>query len=238
MGSEGRRPEGAPLWGAKVRSLISGEPETLLCSGGSRNYFPDEMPFTGFVPGDAIRERIPRWFLTPQLTWHLPGVFPELPPTEAIFASDYSSGRSGQPGFDKKLRSSAAIRPFQTRTDPDMPFPLPKITGGYSVTAGDRQAKRAGGRLRHGGKWGPAGSSRHSGKIGQIYQQPRNIFQEILFLSDREHQVRKAYANKIMREMPGSCSCDTRIRQELVPAFHFSIATFLAAHGAGEEEAT
>jgi len=56
----------------------------------------------------------------------------------------------------------------------------------------------------------------------------------MLFLSDREQQEWRAYADEILRDGSGPDRYDTRIRQELVPAFHFYIATFLAANGCGE----
>jgi len=57
----------------------------------------------------------------------------------------------------------------------------------------------------------------------------------MLLLSDREQQEWRAYADEILQERPGPCSYDTRIRQGMVPAFHFYIATFLATNGAGEQ---
>jgi ubiquinone/menaquinone biosynthesis C-methylase UbiE len=59
----------------------------------------------------------------------------------------------------------------------------------------------------------------------------------MLFLSDREQQEWRTYADEILRDSPEPGSYDTRIRLELVPAFHFYIATFLAANGAGEQAA-
>jgi len=55
----------------------------------------------------------------------------------------------------------------------------------------------------------------------------------MLFLSEREQREWRAYADEIYKDVPAPGSYDTKIRQNLVPAFHFYIATFLAAHGAG-----
>ncbi len=55
----------------------------------------------------------------------------------------------------------------------------------------------------------------------------------MLFLSDREQREWEGYAAAILRELPGPGSYDARVRPGLVPAFHFYIATFLAAHGQG-----
>ncbi len=57
----------------------------------------------------------------------------------------------------------------------------------------------------------------------------------MLFLSEREQREWRAYADEILRDVPAPASFDTKIRPNLVPAFHFYIATFLAAHGAGEQ---
>lgn len=55
----------------------------------------------------------------------------------------------------------------------------------------------------------------------------------MLFLNEQEQEEWRAYAEEILRLSPPPDSYDAIIRQELVPAFHFYIATFLAAHGAG-----
>jgi hypothetical protein len=57
----------------------------------------------------------------------------------------------------------------------------------------------------------------------------------MLFLSEREQWEWAGYADEILRDVPAPDSYDTRIRDNLVPAFHFYIATFLAAKGAGEQ---
>jgi SAM-dependent methyltransferase len=57
----------------------------------------------------------------------------------------------------------------------------------------------------------------------------------MLFLSDQEQREWRAYASGILRSAPAPGSYDPVIRPSLVPAFHFYIAAFLAAHGAGEE---
>lgn len=57
----------------------------------------------------------------------------------------------------------------------------------------------------------------------------------MLFLTDREQREWREYADDILRTAPDPGSWDDRIRPPLVPAFHFYIAAFLAAHGAGEE---
>ncbi|MCK9579813.1 MAG: class I SAM-dependent methyltransferase [Methanoregula sp.] len=56
----------------------------------------------------------------------------------------------------------------------------------------------------------------------------------MLFLSDREQREWRAYADEILRDSPAPGIYDARVRHNLVPAFHFYIATFLAAHGRGE----
>ncbi len=55
------------------------------------------------------------------------------------------------------------------------------------------------------------------------------------FLSEREQREWRAYADEILANAPAPDMYDLRIRHNLVPAFHFYIATFLAAHGAGEQ---
>ncbi|MCK9630857.1 MAG: class I SAM-dependent methyltransferase [Methanoregula sp.] len=57
----------------------------------------------------------------------------------------------------------------------------------------------------------------------------------MLFLSEREQHEWRAYADEILKDRPAPAGYDTKVRQNLVPAFHFYIATFLAAHGAGEQ---
>lgn len=55
----------------------------------------------------------------------------------------------------------------------------------------------------------------------------------MLFLSDQEQREWAGYAEEICRDLPPPGSYDAKIRSNLVPAFHFYIATFLAAKGAG-----
>ena len=57
----------------------------------------------------------------------------------------------------------------------------------------------------------------------------------MLFLSEREEREWRAYAEEILKRAPAPGSYDSKIRQNLVPAFHFYVATFLAANGAGDE---
>lgn len=54
------------------------------------------------------------------------------------------------------------------------------------------------------------------------------------FLADREQQEWRALADDILERGAGPEACPATIRPELVPAFHFYIATFLAAHGRGD----
>lgn len=55
------------------------------------------------------------------------------------------------------------------------------------------------------------------------------------FLSLREQQEWRAHADEVLRDAPEPRSYDTKIPHTLVPAFHFYIATFLAANGLGEQ---
>ncbi|MDO9550810.1 MAG: class I SAM-dependent methyltransferase [Methanoregula sp.] len=57
----------------------------------------------------------------------------------------------------------------------------------------------------------------------------------MLFLSEQEQREWAAYADEILRDTPPPENFDTMIPHNLVPAFHFYIATFLAAKGAGEQ---
>lgn len=57
----------------------------------------------------------------------------------------------------------------------------------------------------------------------------------MLFLSDREQQEWRGYADEILADSPPPARYDARVRKNLVPAFHFYISTFLAAHGRGDE---
>ena len=50
----------------------------------------------------------------------------------------------------------------------------------------------------------------------------------MLFLSEREQREWRTFADEIFRDAPVPDMYDTRIRQNLVPAFHFYIAIFLA----------
>jgi SAM-dependent methyltransferase len=56
----------------------------------------------------------------------------------------------------------------------------------------------------------------------------------MLFLSDQEQREWAGYAEEILATDPAPDRYDIRIRKDLVPAFHFFIATYLAAKGAGE----
>lgn len=55
------------------------------------------------------------------------------------------------------------------------------------------------------------------------------------FLTEREQQEWRAYADEILAEARDPKPIDTKIRHDLVPAFHFYIATFLAAKGQGSK---
>lgn len=55
----------------------------------------------------------------------------------------------------------------------------------------------------------------------------------MLFLSEQEQREWTAFADEIFRDLPAPDSYDEKIRHNLVPAFHFYIAAFLAAKGAG-----
>ncbi|HNQ30427.1 MAG: Methyltransferase domain protein [Methanoregulaceae archaeon PtaB.Bin009] len=56
----------------------------------------------------------------------------------------------------------------------------------------------------------------------------------MLFLSTAERRQWERYAEEALRESPEPGYWDSAIRKNLIPAFHFYIATFLAAHGEGE----
>ncbi len=55
------------------------------------------------------------------------------------------------------------------------------------------------------------------------------------FLTEQEQQEWRAYADEILAIAPDPVTFDRKIRHDLVPAFHFYIATFLAANGRGGE---
>jgi SAM-dependent methyltransferase len=57
----------------------------------------------------------------------------------------------------------------------------------------------------------------------------------MLFLSRQEKREWAAYADQVLRDSPAPGSYDTRVRRNLVPAFHFFIGAILAAKGRGEE---
>jgi SAM-dependent methyltransferase len=57
----------------------------------------------------------------------------------------------------------------------------------------------------------------------------------MLFLSEQEKHQWTEYANEILRDVPAPGYYDKKIRHNLVPAFHFYIATLLAAKGLGEQ---
>jgi SAM-dependent methyltransferase len=57
----------------------------------------------------------------------------------------------------------------------------------------------------------------------------------MLFLSRQERREWSAYADQILRHDPAPGSYDTKIRRNLIPAFHFFIGALLAAKGRGEE---
>jgi len=59
----------------------------------------------------------------------------------------------------------------------------------------------------------------------------------MLFLSGREQQEWQAFAGEILRDRPAPGTYDAKVRPNLIPAFHFYIATFLAANGQGKEAA-
>ena len=56
----------------------------------------------------------------------------------------------------------------------------------------------------------------------------------MLFLSEREKREWRGYADEILITAPAPGDYDEKIRRNLVPAFHFYIATLLAAKGSGE----
>ncbi len=55
------------------------------------------------------------------------------------------------------------------------------------------------------------------------------------FLTEREQREWRAYADEILATAPDPATYDRKIRHDLVPAFHFYLATFLAAKGHGSE---
>lgn len=59
----------------------------------------------------------------------------------------------------------------------------------------------------------------------------------MLFLSEQEKRQWAGYADEILRNAPPPGHYDANVRRNLVPAFHFYIATLLAANGAGEQGA-
>jgi SAM-dependent methyltransferase len=59
----------------------------------------------------------------------------------------------------------------------------------------------------------------------------------MLFLSDRQQREWRAYADEIFLTCPAPGSPDGKIPPELLPAFYFYIAVFLAAQGAGRQAA-
>jgi SAM-dependent methyltransferase len=60
----------------------------------------------------------------------------------------------------------------------------------------------------------------------------------MLFLTEQEQRDWRAYADEILKGSPSPKRYDQKIRHNLVPAFHFYIAAFLAAHGCGERAVT
>lgn len=56
----------------------------------------------------------------------------------------------------------------------------------------------------------------------------------MLFLSEEERREWKRYADEILRIFPTPGYYDTKVRPNLVPAFHFYIATLFASKGLGE----
>ena len=75
------------------------------------------------------------------------------------------------------------------------------------------------------------------GKNNSLFVQSPNIFSHnnMQFLTDREQQEWRAYADESLAKSSGPETYDRKIRHNLVPAFHFYIATFLAARGRGSE---
>jgi len=59
----------------------------------------------------------------------------------------------------------------------------------------------------------------------------------MLFLSNEERWEWTRYADEILRDFPAAGHFDTKIRKNLIPAFHFYIATLIAAKGFGEYSA-
>jgi hypothetical protein len=57
----------------------------------------------------------------------------------------------------------------------------------------------------------------------------------MLFLSNEEQQEWAGYADEILDGAPSSSRYDQKIPKNKLPAFHFYIATFLAAKGAGKQ---
>jgi SAM-dependent methyltransferase len=56
----------------------------------------------------------------------------------------------------------------------------------------------------------------------------------MLFLSEREKREWAAYADEILLTAPAPGDYDDKVCRDLVPAFHFYVATILAAKGSGE----
>jgi hypothetical protein len=62
------------------------------------------------------------------------------------------------------------------------------------------------------------------------------VFRKImLFLSEEEQREWAGYADEILKGTPAPAKYDNRIPPDKLPAFHFYIATFLAAKGAGRQ---
>ena len=59
----------------------------------------------------------------------------------------------------------------------------------------------------------------------------------MLFLAEDERLEWERYGAEVIHEDHGPGYCDPKIRKNLVPAFHFYIATLLAAHGKGHQSA-
>ncbi|MFA4876800.1 MAG: class I SAM-dependent methyltransferase [Methanoregula sp.] len=57
----------------------------------------------------------------------------------------------------------------------------------------------------------------------------------MLFLSEQEQREWTVYAEEILATHPAPAQYDMKIRKNLVPAFHFYIATLLAAKGSGDQ---
>jgi ubiquinone/menaquinone biosynthesis C-methylase UbiE len=57
----------------------------------------------------------------------------------------------------------------------------------------------------------------------------------MLFLSKEEQREWAGYAEEILKSAPAPAGFDTKISKNKLPAFHFYLATFLAAKGAGRQ---